>query len=79
MLQSTATQIQELNLSQTGAYRRVSMLDMLDEKRAPEVLDVALGHRVADRVDRIESERAAAEHVDTAELVVVQAANDMHS
>ena len=55
------------------------MLDMLDKKRAPEALDVALGHRVADCVDRIESELAAAVLADTAELVGVQAANGMHS
>ena len=60
-----------INPKKASAYGRVSMLD---KKRAPEALDVALGHRVADRVDRIESEHAAAVLVDTAELVVVQAA-----
>ena len=49
-------------------------MDMLDKKRAPEALDVALQYRVADRVDGIESERAAAVRVDTAEHVVVHAA-----
>jgi hypothetical protein len=40
---------------------------------SPDALDIALGQGVTDRVDRVESELAVAELVDTAELVGVQA------
>ena len=43
---------------------------------SPDALHVALGEGVADRVDGIERERSHSLPVDTAELVVVQAAND---
>ena len=52
------------------------MLDMLDESSSPDALHIALGQGVADRVDGIERERSHSLPVDTAELVVVQAAND---
>ena len=54
------------------------MLDMLDKKRAPDALHVALGQGVADGVDRIKSERAT-QFPDTAQLVIAQAANGTHS
>ena len=54
-------------------------MDMLDRKRAPEALDVALAQSVADRIDGIERELAVAVLVDTAELVGVQASNCTHS
>ena len=53
-------------------------MDMLDEKRAPDALHVALDQGVADGVDRIEIEFALAVLVDTTEQVVVQAANGTH-
>eukprot|EP00966_Prymnesium_polylepis_P107055 2478967-Prymnesium_polylepis.1 len=45
----------------------------------PDALHVAFGESVADGVDGIESERAKAVLVDTAERVLVQAANGIHS
>ena len=54
------------------------MLDVLDSSdsssSSPDALHVALGECVADRVDAIESECAAATIINTAELVIVQAA-----
>ena len=54
------------------------MLDMLHKKRAPDAMHVALGQGVADGVDRIESELAT-KFINTAQLVIVQAAIGTHS
>eukprot|EP00966_Prymnesium_polylepis_P195395 4529323-Prymnesium_polylepis.2 len=48
------------------------MLYMWDKKRAPDALHAALGQSVADWVDGIESERAGATMINTAEHVVAQ-------
>ena len=55
------------------------MLNVLDgsdwSASSPDALHFALGEGVTDRIDAIESERATT-LPDTAELVIVQAAND---
>ena len=46
---------------------------------SPDALHVALGQGVTDRVDSVGSELAVAVHIDTAEVVVVQATKGTHS
>ena len=50
-------------------------MDTLDEKRAPDALHVALDQGLAERGDGLDRERAVAILIETAELVLVQAAN----